>query len=202
MKIIITEQQMNTLATTNAGTEAADKFFKNFFKGVFDAKVGKDDESIETTPTEPEDDESLSKSKTNTAGEFLQLDLNKPEDFKKYQEIADKFISTRSSNLLGINGTMMANAAKKAYSDPNARPIKTKNPFNVGNYDDGTNVFHNSVESGIQAYYDLIAKNYLTGNRTASDLLKNFVNSGGLRYASKGYESKVSKIAGEVSALV
>jgi hypothetical protein len=80
-------------------------------------------------------------------------------------------------------------------SNPNSRPIKTRNPFNVGNTDDGKNIVHNDVQSGINTYYNLIAKNYLGKGKTANDLVSNFVNHSGLRYAGPEYEKVVNSIA-------
>ena len=160
-----------------------------------------------------------------TAGEFIPLDLNKTSDFKAYEEIANKFISSRPSNLLGIRGNMLADAARNTFrktgkyvpvelalaqlsqeggfsNNPNSRPIKTKNPFNVGNVDSGKNKYLSSVQSGIQTYYDLIANKYLVGGKTASDLIDNFVNASGNRYASdRKYESNLSRIASQIKSM-
>ena len=214
--IIITEQQFRDMLIQGILADP-EKFIKGFVKNIFnpsDEKDGKGDKANTKSDVE-----------YSTYGNFRDLDLNNPEDFKKYEEIANKFISSRTSNLLGITGSMLANAAKTSLNnfkryvpvelalaqlaqeggfsrDPNARPIKTKNPFNVGNVDSGKNVFHNTVQSGIQRYYDLIAKNYLTGGKTASDLLSNFVNSSGLRYAGdRNYEASLSKIANQVKSM-
>jgi hypothetical protein len=217
--IIVTEQQFKEIILKSI-IDNPDNFVKSFFKDLF-PKSDKDNPEDEAD----KEDETTKETEYSTSGDFQELDLNNPDDFKKYQQIADKFISTRSANLLGITGLMLANSAKTAYnnynkyvpvelalaqlvqeggfsSNPNARPIKTKNPFNVGNVDSGKNVFHNSIQSGIQSYYDLIAKNYLTGGKTASDLLRNFVNSSGYRYAGdRNYEASLTKIANQVSNL-
>ena len=54
----------------------------------------------------------------NTGGGegFTDIDLMSDEGYKKYENICQKFIITRSSNLLGITGEMMAKAAKTTYS--------------------------------------------------------------------------------------
>ena len=211
--ILVTEQQFKEIILKSI-IDNPEKFVKSFFGDLF----GKSDQDKAEDGTSKE-------AGYSTAGDFQELDLNNPQDFKKYEEIANKFISSRSANLLNITGNMLANGAKTAYNNfnkyvpvelalaqlaqeggfstnPNARPIKTKNPFNVGNVGSGKNVTHNSVQSGIQSYYDLIAKNYLTGGKTATDLLKNFVNSSGNRYAGdKNYESSLTKLSNQVRNL-
>ena len=212
----LTEQQLADLIAKNILGAEGD-FLKGLERGM-KGIVSKSDTDTSSSSSSSTDSKSPT---SNTGGEFPTLDLNKPEDFKAYEEIADKFISSRPSNLLGIRGSMLADAAKNTQNkfgkyvpvelslaqlaaeggfskDPKARPIRTKNPYNVGNTDSGKNEFHSSVQSGIQRYYDLIAKDYLVGNKTASDLLNNFVNKNGLRYATSKYEGPVSQIANQV----
>lgn len=156
--------------------------------------------------------------------EFTDLDLTTPEGFNDYAKICDTFIQKRQPNPLGITGTMMANSAKNAFlryrkfvpaelalaqlvveggignKNLNSRPIRTRNPFNVGNVDSGENITHVSVQNGIDAYYNLIAKSYLGGGRSAKDLVSNFVNKNENRYATdQNYELMVSSIAREAN---
>jgi murein DD-endopeptidase MepM/ murein hydrolase activator NlpD len=162
---------------------------------------------------------------TGGSASFTDLDLNTDEGYRKYAQISQKFIDSRKPNLLNITGEMMARGAKGAFvnyrkyvppelalaqlaaeggignRDPNSRPIRTNNPFNVGNTDSGANVQHNDVQGGVNTYFNLIAKNYLTGGKTANDLVQNFVNKDGNRYATANYEPIINKIAGEVNRI-
>jgi hypothetical protein len=211
----LTEQELAKLIAQNLLDPKGDNVLGNFIKGVLAGNTSSGDSSSSDSKTK-------GPSMSGSGGKFDEIDLNSAEGYRAYEEIADNFIGGRSSNLLGIRGSMLADAAKNTFNrfnkyvpaelavaqlaaeggfsnDPKSRPIRTKNPFNVGNVDSGANVSHGSVQSGIQTYYDLIAKNYLSGNKTASDLLDNFVNSSGKRYATdRNYENKVSKIANQV----
>jgi hypothetical protein len=164
---------------------------------------------------------------TQISGEgFTDIDLNTPEGYQTYVEICDAFISKNGPNPLSITGEMMVKGAKGAFDkykkyvapelalsqllleggikngNTNSRPIRTKNPFNVGNVDTGENIFHNDVQIGINAYYDLIAKNYLGKGRSAKDLLNNFVNKSGNRYATApNYEKILNKLAIDVNKI-
>lgn len=160
-----------------------------------------------------------------TGANFTALDIDTDEGYRAYAEICDRYIKTRKSNFLKIDGSMMANGARKAYrlykklvppelalaqltieggfsDNPDSRPIKTRNPFNIGNVDTGENVFYNSVQQGIDRYYILIASRYLVRGRTPEDLTKSFVDKEGSRYASdENYETDLNKVVGQVNKI-
>ena len=157
---------------------------------------------------------------TGGSPQFTDLDLNTDDGFKSYAEICQKFIDQKQPNPLNITGEMLANGAKEAFNrfhkyvppelalsqllieggignnNPNSRPILTKNPFNIGNIDSGSNTSFNDTQYSINRYFDLIASYYLGKGKTATDLIQNFVNKNGNRYASDGgYENKLNSIA-------
>lgn len=87
--------------------------------------------------------------------------------------------------------------------DSSSRPIRTKNPFNVGNTDSGANIYNDNVQKGIDTYYSLIARKYLVPPKKPSDLLKKFTNVNGSYYASSTgkYEDLLSKLAKEINTV-
>ena len=83
--------------------------------------------------------------------------------------------------------------------NPEAKPIKTKNPFNVGNTDSGKVNVRTSFEDGVCLYYELMTRKYITGDKSAEDLLQNFVNVNGYRYASaQDYEQDLNSLVGSI----
>jgi hypothetical protein len=159
-----------------------------------------------------------------STGRFAQFDLTQSKGFAGYSQICQKFINSRNPNA-GINGSMMANSAKKTFlstgkyvppelalaqlamegglsTNPNATPVRTNNPYNVGNWDSGRQTPFPNKQVGIDRYYDTIAKDYLTGNRTPEDILRNFTNSQGKRYASAGnYEQLLNSIVNSINRM-
>jgi hypothetical protein len=150
------------------------------------------------------------------------VNFNLTKDYKEYATIANNFIKQVNPDT-DITGEMLAygaQMAEKKYgktvpvelalaqlqqegylaktNKPN-RPQRTKNPFNVGNTDDGSNIPHNDLQSGIDSYYKLMATNYLS-TRTPDQLLQNFVNKSGNRYASaENYESSLRNIIAKIN---
>lgn len=148
---------------------------------------------------------------------FSYIDLSTDKGIEQYAKICQAFIDTRSPNPLGITGNMMAQAAAAVYStkyippelalaqlvveggignnDETSRPIVNNNPYNIGNVDTGRNQKFSSVSDAIKAYYKLMATDYLPGKRSPNDLLKNFVNTVGNRYASApNYETMLKSV--------
>ena len=160
-------------------------------------------------------DETKPTQKPQSSENFTNLDLNTVDGFRKYERICQSFINDRNPSA-GITGRMMAECAKQNLSngyvppelalaqlslegglskDPKARPIRTNNPFNVGNVDSGKNKPFPSKKDGVCAYYNLMSTSYLVGGKNPEDLITNFVNTKGNRYASANeYEIKLKKI--------
>lgn len=111
-----------------------------------------------------------------------------------------------------LTGQMLEDAAKLAYKNYQVQvPLElalaqgqfetmmgTKgrnpdtNPYNVYEYDDGTHKKYSTIQEGINDYFDLMARRYLSG-KTMEDLFVNFVNDEGNRYATDPeYEKKIS----------
>ena len=89
--------------------------------------------------------------------------------------------------------------------NPKVKPIRTKNPFNVGNVDSGAVVNHSNWQSGINAYFKTMAKSYIvpSQNKTAPGLLKKFVNVNNQRYASApDYEKKITSTITNINKTV
>lgn len=159
--------------------------------------------------------------KEGKQGQFSYLNLNTDEGYQAYKEICQRFIDSRNPNA-GVNGDMMASCAKKYFNqgyvppelalaqlalegglstNPNSKPIRTKNPFNVGNTDSGKVNQRNSVSDGVCIYYDLMTRKYLTGKVRAEDLLSNFVNINNQRYATAEYEPKLRKLVSNIQKI-
>jgi len=150
---------------------------------------------------------------------FTYLDLNDSKQFEIYKNICQKFIEHRNPQA-HVSGEMMANCAKEYFSQgyvppelalaqltaegglskkPNAKPIRTKNPFNVGNTTSGKINVRPSFEDGVCLYYDLMTRRYLVKGRKAEDLLQNFVNINGHRYAgSENYETDLISLVNTI----
>lgn len=168
----------------------------------------------------------IDKVKTGGGAQFTDLDLNTEEGYKNYAKICQRFIDANQPNLLKITGDMMAKSAKQAFikhnkyvppelalaqlkaeggisnGNPQSRPIRTNNPYNYKNTDKGGDYNMANVQVGIDAYYDLIARNYLGRGKTANDLVKDFTNHSGNRYAGAvNYEKVVNSVAMKANAI-
>jgi hypothetical protein len=131
--------------------------------------------------------------------------------FKDYAKKAELYITNRFPNS-PIKGEYLSDCAQEVYDSLGILiPVEfvlaqaqfeskmglegrapTTNPFNVGEYDAYTAMRFESTIDGVRAYYFLMAKDYLVG-KTVDDLLINFVNKRGLRYASNRSYEKVLK---------
>ena len=195
-------------------------------KPVIDTEVDDDTTSSINTP-DTSDQVTLKSLGLTNSGDgsiFTPLDLKTPEGLKAYADISQKWINKQNPSS-PIKGKMLADGAKAAldshgsYIPPQlalaqltmegglsknsqAKPIRTKNPFNVGNTDSGAVVNHTDWQSGINAYFKTMAKSYVVPSKgkTATSLLKKFVNVNNNRYASAAnYEKSITSTINNIN---
>lgn len=123
--------------------------------------------------------------------------------FSDYERRADLYLSRDEFEGTPLKGGMMALAAYNAYDstgiflpvelalaqcqNESSMGLKGRspinNPYNVGEFDSGTVIWFDNTFEGVQAYYYLMCENYLYC-KGVKELLKNFTNCNGKRYAS------------------
>lgn len=135
---------------------------------------------------------------------------NKPDAWADYERTAESYLSRPVFAGSPLVGRMFSDAAKRTHAKTGVmvpvelalaqaqiesgmgrkgRNPKT-NPFNVGEFDAGTKQTFGTTAEGVQAYFDLMAQDYLK-KRDFTELLKNFVNERGNRYASNPQYEKM-----------
>lgn len=140
-----------------------------------------------------------------------EVSVKEDQTFKIYEKKADLYLQRNIFNGTPIEGWMLAKSAKKTYDSTGViLPLELvlsqaqwesgmglrgkspkKNPFNIGEWGDTTVISFKTTEKGVGYYYLLMAENYLKC-KTLDQLLDNFVNCNGHRYAkSEKYEQKI-----------
>ena len=106
--------------------------------------------------------------------------------------MADAWIKTKEKFGIDVPVTLSLAQAKMESKYCTSSLAKSKNnPYSLKGLK--TYKTYTSLEEGVTAYYELIAKNYLAC-KTLEQLLKNFVNCNGHRYAtSTVYEFNLKK---------
>ena len=157
---------------------------------------------------------------TGGGAAFTDLDLNTIEGKEAYAKICQNYIDYRDPTA-EVTGEMLADGAVYAFktfrkyvppelalaqltleggidSPADSVPMRTKNPFNVGNTGKKENP-QASFEDGVKLYYSLIARRYLVGGKTASDLVNEFKNADGNSYAEAGtYEAGLKSLLNSI----
>jgi hypothetical protein len=157
---------------------------------------------------------------TGGGAAFTNLDLNTIEGKEAYAKICQNYIDYRDPTA-EVTGEMLADGAVYAFktfrkyvppelalaqltleggidSPADSVPMRTKNPFNVGNTGKKENP-QASFEDGVKLYYSLIARRYLVGGKTASDLVNEFKNADGNSYAEAGtYEAGLKSLLNSI----
>lgn len=168
----------------------------------------------------------------NSSVDLNELTDEEKKYFNEYEKRAQVYLDRSGSKWGGktkITGAMFANAARWSYLNygkdmSKVVPVEfalaqaqfeshlgmtgrsaSKNPFNIGEYNNSTASFVDKVEDGnmgVAMYYHLMAEDYLSA-RSADELLENFVNERGQRYqvddggvSDKSYEADVKKQMG------
>lgn len=131
--------------------------------------------------------------------------------FGTYKADADLFLSRSIFDGSPITGEILFNSAKKVYDSTNiVVPLelvlaqaqlesgmgKVKNSVYKNNFfgimEGGNLKRFKTVEEGVEGYYMLMSTKYLRC-KTIDELLRNFTNCGGKRYASDTYETNIKK---------
>ena len=149
--------------------------------------------------------------------QFTGLDLSTTQGAEAYKKICDNYIATRNASG-PITGSMLLDGALQAWNlgkyvppelalaqitiegglstDYTNRPHRTKNPFDVGNTEKKDNP-RPTYQDGINLYYRTIAKSYMTDNKNAGDLIRDFKGVNG-NYGPAGYENSLVKLIKDI----
>jgi hypothetical protein len=132
--------------------------------------------------------------------------------FLDYKKKADLYLSRSIFKDTPLNGSILSHSARLTYYQTGILvPVELAlsqaqmessmgtrgkspltNPFNIGEWDEGTVIKFTSKRKGIDSYYKLIANKYLSC-RNLDELFVNFISCDGYRYASSDYETEIKK---------
>lgn len=124
--------------------------------------------------------------------------------FNEYKLKADLYLSQPIFKGTPLNGEILSLAARNAYDSTGIiLPLELalaqaqwesgmgrlgrspkKNPYNIGEHDTGTVIYFKSTFDGVQAYYYIMCKEYLSC-KSLNELFINYTNCYNYRYSSK-----------------
>lgn len=142
--------------------------------------------------------------------------------FANYEKRARIYLSRKQFKKSPIKASHLATAAKDAYLSTGVfLPVElalaqaqkessmglagrspSTNPFNIGEYDNGTVIVYKTTYEGVKGYYGYMCNTYLSC-KPIDLLFKNFTNCYGYRYASApNYERDIENLYNSIKKYI